>query len=120
DSLLGDRLAVRDQHAEFVGVQLDRLVEVVDRDTDVIDRFEHGSAVYPATNSRHDSRECLLPSMSGLTAVSRKNWTRSDFGELRRIGDFAVAIDGSIRPIEPTRTLLVTGDGRLRFLLGGV
>src|SRR5439155_23277945 len=45
DALLGDRLAVLERHSETLGVELDRSVEILDCDADMIDCLEHGEAV---------------------------------------------------------------------------
>ena len=44
DALLGDRLAVGERHPEGALVELQRGVEVVDGDADVIDQPEHPGA----------------------------------------------------------------------------
>ena len=46
DALLGDDLAVRDVQAEAVPVQLDRGLDLLDGDADVVDAVEHGRPVY--------------------------------------------------------------------------
>jgi hypothetical protein len=45
DALLGNRLAVLERHAEPLGVELDRSVEILDCDADVVDCLEHGEPV---------------------------------------------------------------------------
>jgi hypothetical protein len=42
DALVLDGLAVLELHVEALAVEGDRLVEVLDRDADVIYAFEHG------------------------------------------------------------------------------
>jgi hypothetical protein len=41
NALLLDRLAVLERHAEPLAIESDRLVEVLDGDSDVIDAVEH-------------------------------------------------------------------------------
>jgi hypothetical protein len=45
DALLLDRLAVLKRHPKALGVELDRRVEILDGDTDMVDCLEHGEAV---------------------------------------------------------------------------
>ena len=46
DALLRDRLAVHERHAVGARVELDRRLQVSDRDPDVVDAAEHGVRVY--------------------------------------------------------------------------
>jgi hypothetical protein len=46
DALLGDRLAVNERHPEHVAVALERFVDVVDGDADVVDRGQHAAGGY--------------------------------------------------------------------------
>ena len=45
DALLGDRLAMLQRHPEALRIELDRRVQILDRDAEVVNCLEHGEPV---------------------------------------------------------------------------
>jgi hypothetical protein len=45
DALLGDGLAMLQRHPEALRIELDRRIEILDRDAEMVDCLEHGEAV---------------------------------------------------------------------------